>query len=154
MDKPRFVYVTYIDTTPEKLWEALTGGEFTFQYWAGRRIESDWRPGSPVRLVREDGGVDLQGEVLRAEPPRFLSYTFGAVGPDGRLQEPASRVTFEITRSMGHVKLTLTHDDFPADTKILDGISQGWPAILSGLKSLLERGRALFPDWRHAEEMR
>jgi uncharacterized protein YndB with AHSA1/START domain len=107
-----------------------------------------------VRLVREDGGVDLQGEVLRVEPPRILSYMFGVEGADGRLRERPSRVTFEITPSMGSVKLTLIHDDFAPGSTMLDEISQGWPAILSGLKSLLERGRALFPDWQHAEEMR
>lgn len=153
MDKPRFVYVIYIDTTPEKLWAALTGGDFTAQYWAGRRIESDWRAGSPLRLVRQDGGVDFQGEVLRAEPPRILSYTFGVLNDEGRLREQPSRVTFEITQVMGKVKLTLIHDDFAPDSKMPDEISQGWPAILSSLKSLLEGGRALFPEWRTAEEM-
>lgn len=152
MDKPRFVYVTYIDTTPEKLWQALTGGDFTFQYWAGRRLESDWRPGSPVRLVREDGGMDVQGEVLRAEPPRLLSYTFGAPYVGGRPPEPPSRVTFEITPIMGKVKLSLLHEDL-LDRKMLEGVSQGWPAILAGLKSLLESGRVLFPQWRTPEQM-
>lgn len=89
MDKPVFTYVTDIATTPEQLWEALTSGDFTYQYWGGRRIESAWKPGSPVKHVREDGGTDWQGEVLEADPPKRLSYTF-----------------------MGHVKLTVTHDHF------------------------------------------
>jgi uncharacterized protein YndB with AHSA1/START domain len=158
MDRPKFVYEIYIATTPERLWEALTGGEFTYQYWGGRRIQSDWKPGSPVRHVKEDGSVDWQGEVLRADPPRLLSYTF-EVRPDsakrevaGRLvddaTEPPSRVTFELSPFMDKVKLTLTHDDFTPGSKVLEGVSQGWPAILSSLKSLLERGEALFPEWR------
>jgi uncharacterized protein YndB with AHSA1/START domain len=73
MSKPPFVYVTYINTTPEKLWEALTDGEFTRRYWGRRRIQSDWSVGSPVRHVREDGGIDWEGEVLQAQPPRLLS---------------------------------------------------------------------------------
>jgi uncharacterized protein YndB with AHSA1/START domain len=76
MDKPRFVYVTYVATTVEKLWQALTDGEFTRRYWGGRRIASDWQVGSPVKHVREDGGVDWQGEVLQSERPRLLSIPF------------------------------------------------------------------------------
>jgi hypothetical protein len=76
------------------------------------------------------------------------------MGADGRLRERPSRVTFEITPSMGSVKLTLIHDDCAPDSTMLGEISHGWPAILSGLKSLLERGRALFSEWRHGEEMR
>ena len=158
MDKPKFVYVTYIATTPEKLWTALTGGEFTRQYWGGRRIESDWKPGSPVKLPREDGTNDWRGEVLQADPPKLLSYTFEPLPNKNRRNlegrhvdvppERPSRVTFEIVPIMGQVKLTLIHDDFEPDSKILPEISQGWPAILSSLKSLLEGDKALFPDWR------
>jgi uncharacterized protein YndB with AHSA1/START domain len=148
MDKPRFVYVMYIATTPEKLWEALTSGEFTYHYWAGRRIQSDWKPGSPVQHITEDGSLDWQGLVLQADPPKLLSYTFDDQrGVENRRERP-SRVTFELVPYMGHVKLTLTHDDFEPGSKILEGISVGWPAILSGLKSLLEGGKPLFPDWR------
>ena len=76
MDKPKFVYVSYIATTPEKLWQALTSGEFTRQYWGGRRIQSDWQVGSVVKHLGEDGGIDWEGKVLVSEPPRLLSYTF------------------------------------------------------------------------------
>lgn len=160
MSEPQqFVYVIYIATTADKLWEALTSGAFTYQYWGGRRIESDWRVGSAVRHVKEDGGLDWRGEVLAADPPRLLSYTFevvdaeecgleGEPGAEAEAQEPASRVTFEIRPFMGRVKLTVTHDRFEPGSKVLAGVSQGWPAILSSLKSLLERGEALFPDWR------
>jgi uncharacterized protein YndB with AHSA1/START domain len=144
MQKPSFVYCTYIASTPEKIWEALTGGDFTAQYWGGRRIESDWKPGSAVKHRQEDGSYEWQGEVLEADPPKLLSYTFDVLD-DG---EPASRVTFELVPFMGHVRLTLTHDDFEPGSKTFEGISQGWPAILSSLKSLLETGKPLFPDWR------
>lgn len=157
-DRPSFVYVTYIATTPEKLWEALTSGDFTYHYWGGRRIQSDWKVGSPVRHIKEDGGLDWQGEVLRAEPPKVLSYTFEVMMDDTKRDvggnpvddsgEKPSRVTFEITPFMGHVKLTVTHDQFEPGSKVLAGVSQGWPAILSGLKSLLETGKPMFPEWR------
>src|SRR5262249_32289900 len=133
-----------------KLWAALTGGDFTYHYWAGRRIESDWRPGSPVRNVREDGGVDWQGEGLRAEPPPLLSYTFRG-GPGG---ERPTRATFERTPVMGKVKLTLVHDEFEPGSPMVDAVGEGWPAILAGLKSLLERGTPLFPSWRRPEGLR
>lgn len=159
MSKPQFVYVTYIDTTPEKLWEALTNGEFTRQYWGGRRIESDWQEGSVVRHLKEDGSLDWHGKVLAADPPRRLSYSFdpatddempGYEGDRVDLNDPenASRVTFEITEHMGQLRLTLVHDQFEEGSKVLQGVSHGWPAILSSLKTLLERGEPLFPDWR------
>ncbi|RFA27174.1 ATPase [Alkalilimnicola ehrlichii] len=159
MDKPQFVYVTYIDTTPAQLWEALTGGEFTSRYWGGRRIRSDWQPGAAVELIKADGSVDWKGEVLTVEPHKKLSYTFDPLNDeelpdyegervDLEKREPPSRVTFEIYEHMGKVRLTLIHDEFPQASRILPGITHGWPAILSSLKSLLERGEPLFPDWR------
>jgi uncharacterized protein YndB with AHSA1/START domain len=159
MDKPKFVYVTYIATTPERLWSALTRGDFTRQYWAGRRIQSEWRPGAPVQLVKEDGTLDLQGEVLAADPPRLLSYTFQVMADpnrrdvtgkpvDGIGRERPSRVTFEIEPFMGQVKLTLTHDEFDPGSKVLERVGQGWQVVLSGLKSVLESGAVLFPNWQ------
>lgn len=157
MNKPEFVYVTYIDATPSKVWNALTNGEFTRQYWGGRRISSDWQVGSKVQHFKDDDSIDWVGEVLEANPPRRLSYTFdpstemseqkGEQADPHRAEKP-SRVTFEIDEYMGKVRLTLTHDQFEPGSKVLPGISMGWPAILSSLKSLLERGEPLFPDWR------
>jgi uncharacterized protein YndB with AHSA1/START domain len=143
MNKPPFVYVTYIDTTAEKLWEALTDGEFTRRYWGGRRIQSDWIVGSSVRHVREDGGIDWEGEVLQAQPPRLLSYTFHMqISAPHRAERP-SRVTFELQPIGSVVKLTLTHDDFESASAIFETTRHGWPAILSSLKSLLESGSPL-----------
>lgn len=159
MAKPEFVYVTYIDTTQDKLWQALISGEFTRQYWGGRTIESDWKKDSPVKHIKEDGTLDWSGKVLEADPPKRLSYTFDPAVDDEMPDyqgekidlnhpEKPSRVTFEIDKYMGKVRLTLTHDQFEEGSKVLQGISLGWPAILSGLKSLLERNEPLFPDWR------
>lgn len=159
MDKPQFVYVTYIDSTPEKVWKALTSGDFTSQYWGGRRIQSDWQAGSPVTHLKEDGSLDWQGKVLQAEPPHLLSYTFDPQADDEmpdfegehidlENREQPSRVTFKIDEYMGQVRLSLVHDEFEPGSKVLQGISHGWPAILSSLKSLMERGSPLFPSWR------
>jgi uncharacterized protein YndB with AHSA1/START domain len=159
MNKPEFVYVTYIATTADRVWEALTSGEFTRQYWGGRRIESDWQVGSDVKHLKEDGSLDWSGKVLDADRPKRLSYTFdpaaddempGYEGEKVDLDHPEtpSRVTFEIAEYMGKIRLTLVHDQFEQGSKVLQGISVGWPAILSSLKSLLERGEPLFPDWR------
>ncbi|HEY9658904.1 MAG TPA: SRPBCC family protein [Allocoleopsis sp.] len=144
MDKPQFVYVVYIATTPEKLWEALTSGEFTQKYWGGRKIQSDWKVGSPVKHVKDDGSSDWEGEVLQCDPPRLLSYTFHA---PGEKQEQPSRVVFELEPNGSTVKLTLTHDEL--DEKSFMVISRGWSAILSSLKSLLETGNPLiFAAWK------
>src|SRR5438552_9858420 len=102
MSKPPFVYVTYINTTPEKLWQALTDGEFTRRYWGGRRIQSDWNVGSPVTHVREDGGIDWRGAVLQSERPRLLSYTFHMQISEQHRGETPSRVTFEL-QPMGSI---------------------------------------------------
>jgi uncharacterized protein YndB with AHSA1/START domain len=83
MEKPTFVYEIYIDTTAEELWKALTSPDYTEKYWGGRRIRSDWKKGSPVEHIRPDGGSDWHGEVLIADPPKHLSYTFITGEVDG-----------------------------------------------------------------------
>jgi uncharacterized protein YndB with AHSA1/START domain len=144
MDKPQFVYVTYIATTPEKLWKALTGEEFTQKYWGGRRIQSDWQVGSPVKHIKDDGDSDWEGEVLESDPPHRLSYTFQSPGSN---EEHPSCVVFELEPNGSTVKLTLTHDNL--DAQGFMAISRGWSAILSSLKSLLETGEPLvFAAWR------
>ncbi len=142
MTKPNFVYVTYIRTTPEQLWQALTDGAFTERYWFGRRIESDWKVGGRVTLWHE-GKVSDSGEVLECDPPRRLSYSFRVEFVEEMRREPPSRVTFELEKLGAHVKLTLTHDRFEPGSKVLAGISTGWPMILSSLKSLLETGQTI-----------
>ena len=142
MSKPQFVYVTYIETTPEKLWQALTSSEFTRQYWFGSEIRSDWKVGSPVALVMSGRTTDT-GEILEADPPRRLSYSFKHQKYAELRDEPISRVVFTLEPFGQLVKLTVLHDGFVEGGKYLGAISNGWPAILSGLKSLLETGKVL-----------
>jgi uncharacterized protein YndB with AHSA1/START domain len=142
MSKPEFVYITYIGTTPEKLWEALTSSEFTRRYWFNTDVRSDWKVGSAIALVMDGKTTDV-GEILEADRPRRLSYTFKHVSDEELKQEPASKVVFALEPHGKVVKLTLTHEGFVEGGKMLDGISKGWPAILASLKSLLESGTAV-----------
>jgi len=141
-DKPVFVYVTYIDSTPEKVWQALTDGDFTRQYWGGLRISSDWQEGSPVQCLAPNGSAGWLGQVLRCDPPRLLSYTFQMQVNETYRADPPSRVTYEVEETRGMVKLTLTHEH-AAPSPTHENTRNGWPAIMSSLKSLLERGRPL-----------
>ena len=159
MDKPHFVYTTYIASTPERVWQALTDPEFTSAYW-GLVLESDWQVGSPVTW-HQNGVVtsDPEQVVLEAEPFRRLAYTWHrmtdewveAVGRNhfpkealARMSaEPLSRVTFEIEETPEAVKLTVVHDGFEPDSLIVGGVSQGWPRVIAGLKTFLETGRRL-----------
>ncbi|MBN8990181.1 MAG: SRPBCC family protein [Rhizobiales bacterium] len=142
MSKPEFVYVTYIETTPEKLWEALTNSEFSKRYWFDTEVRSDWKMGSSFALVT-DGIISDTGEILEADPPRRLAYTFKHERFEEMRDEAATKVTFAIEPHGGIVKLTVTHEGFAAGSKLLGAVSNGWPAILSGLKSLLETGHAV-----------
>jgi uncharacterized protein YndB with AHSA1/START domain len=142
MSKPEFVYVTYIETTPEQLWEALTDGNFTERYWFGVHLRSDWKVSSSFEMVRSDGSVSDAGKVVEYDRPRRLAYTFVNLS-DTYKGEPSALATFVIEPYGKLVKLTLTHEGFVEGGKFLDGVSKGWPAILSGLKSMLETGRPL-----------
>jgi uncharacterized protein YndB with AHSA1/START domain len=142
MARPQFVYVSYIETTPEKLWEALTSSAFTRQYWFGAEVRSEWKAGSPFALILDDETTD-SGEILEADPPRRLSYSFKHQKYEALRGEPASRVVFTIEPFGPLVRLTVLHDGFVEGGKYLGAVSNGWPAILSGLKSLLETGKVL-----------
>jgi len=142
MSKPEFVYITFIETTPDKLWAALTSSEFSRQYWFGTELRTDWTIGSPFALVMNGTPTDV-GEILEFDPPRRLSYTFRHVLQDELRNERPTKVVFKLEPHGKLVKLTLTHEGFADAGKLLDGISKGWPAILSSLKSLLETGTAL-----------
>jgi uncharacterized protein YndB with AHSA1/START domain len=142
MSKPEFVYITYIETTPEKLWVALTNSEFSRRYWWDTSVVSDWKVGSPFSLVMKGVTTDV-GEILESDPPRRLSYTFQHVTAEAVDKARSSKVSFNLEQHGNLVKLTLTHQDFADGDRLLDGISKGWPAIMSSLKSLLELGKPL-----------
>ena len=142
MSKPEFVYVTYIETTAEQLWQALTDGDFTERYWFGARLRSDWKVGSSFEMVRSDGTVSDAGKIVEVDPPRRLAYTFVNLSDKYKNEFPAL-ATFELEPYGKLVKLTLTHEGFAEGSKFYAGISKGWPAILSSLKSLLETGQPL-----------
>jgi uncharacterized protein YndB with AHSA1/START domain len=141
MSKPEFVYVTYIETTSEKLWHALTDGDFTERYWFGHRIASDWKVGSPYRFTHPSR-PSPEGKVLISDPPKKLAYSWEACAEELKL-ERTSRVTFDIEPRGKVVKLTVTHDNLDERGKTLRGISEGWPMVLASLKSFLETGRPL-----------
>ena len=141
-ERPQFVYVTYIAATADKVWQALTDGDFTSRYWFGRRITSDWRPGSEVRHLRPDGGADWVGEVIEADPPTRLSYTFTMAMNEETLREGPSRVTYDLQPLEVVTKLTLTHDHASPGVTF-SNTSNGWPALMSSMKSLIETGEAL-----------
>jgi uncharacterized protein YndB with AHSA1/START domain len=144
MNQPEIVYVSYIATTPEALWSALTETAFTKQYWFGRRVESAWQTGSPITFWNDDGhGLDITGEILESSPPRRLSYTWRLEYSAELRREGFSRVTFDLEPRGKLVRLTVTHDQLGTNDQINVGLRKGWPAIVSSLKSLLETGEAL-----------
>jgi uncharacterized protein YndB with AHSA1/START domain len=150
-DKPKFVYVTYIASTPEKVFKALTDAAATAKYWFGNAVTSDWQVGSPVEF-RRDGKLVVEGKVLENDPPRRLSYTFRSMHEPHNGNERASRVVFELEKQRDQVRLTVTHDDFMPDSKVFGSISNGWPLVLSSLKSYLEANRVLFAPWYDKQE--
>ncbi|MFI6297219.1 SRPBCC family protein [Nonomuraea sp. NPDC050790] len=156
MSKPQFVYITYIRTTPERLWQALTDPAFTRRYW-GVTFDTDWAVGSP--MTWEENGrktSDPAQVVLESDPYRRLAYTWHTFTPEwaegaGVSQEtlaaisaePRTKVSFDLEQVGETVKLTVIHDGFAPDSTLLGMISEGWPSVLSGLKTLLETGEPL-----------
>ncbi len=143
MAESEFVYVTYIRTTPEKLWRALTEPEFTRQFWMGTTQESKWTPGAAWRIAKPDGSAADSGEVLEIEPHKRLvlkwqNHLFPEMTAEG-----FSRMTYEIEEKGNAVKLTVTHIMEKSDSKFIKAVSTGWPMILASLKSLLETGESL-----------
>lgn len=143
MSGSKFVYVTYIRTTPEKLWRALIDPEFTRQYWAGTYQESDWKLGSDWRIMIPDGRVGDSGKVLEIDPPRRLALSWRNEFMPELKVEGHSTCTYELEPAGTAVKLTLTHEIGIPNSKVIAGVSQGWPHLLASLKSLLETGESL-----------
>jgi len=147
MDKLQFVYVTYIATTPEKLWNALTIPDITARYWQHVNV-SDWQPGA--RWEHRDSGIEgaplLVGRVLENSQPKRLILTW-AFPHDAEHEEKQTQVTFEIEPIRGVARLTVTYDRLEPDSEMLRGITDGWPKVLSSLKSFLEVGQPLPKLW-------
>ncbi len=135
-----FVYVTYIRTTPEQLWSALTTPEFMKQYWFGYQLETDWRVGSPWRLIATDGRVADTGEVVEIDPPHRLALKWRNEFRPELKAEGYAVCVMELEPAGAAVKLTVTHSMERAASKLIQAVSGGWPSILSNLKSLLETG--------------
>jgi uncharacterized protein YndB with AHSA1/START domain len=144
MSKANFVYVTLIKTTAEKLWQALTDPEFNRQYWFGAHQVSDWKKGSPWKIVFADGRTADAGEILEIEPRRRMVIKWRNEFMPELKAEGYTRCTIEIEPQGDVMKLTVRHEaEKEGPHKFIDAVSDGWPPILSSLKSLLETGKAL-----------
>jgi len=143
MADSQFVYVTYIRTTPQKLWQALIDPEFTRQIWCDTWQDCDWKPGSSWRLMIPDGRVGDSGVVLEIDPERRLVLSWENQFIPELKAEGHSRMTYTIEPQGEMVKLTVLHEHPKPDSKLISGVSSGWPMILCSLKSLLETGQAL-----------
>ena len=142
-EKTSFVYVTYIRSTPEKVFEALTRPEIARRYWGHENV-SDWTPGSDWQHVRANGErtVNVVGKVVEVDAPTRMVLTWAS---PARAADPDSysRVTFDVAAYEGMVRLTVTHDELEAGSAMANGVRQGWPIVLSSLKSLLETGQGI-----------
>jgi uncharacterized protein YndB with AHSA1/START domain len=137
-NRSQFVYVTFIRTTPSKLWEALTSPEFIRQYWFGITVECAFEKGSPWKMFMPDGRTADTGEIVEIDPPRRMVIRWqNEWNPELKAEGP-SRCTIELEPTGGAVKLTITHEIDRPESKFITAVSGGWPKVLSNLKSLLE----------------
>jgi uncharacterized protein YndB with AHSA1/START domain len=143
MAESRFVYVTYIRTTPDKLWRALTDPEFTRKYWVETWQDCAWTKGASWKLMTPDGRVADSGEVVEIDPPRKLVVTWQHHLKPDLTPEGHSRMTYTLEPQGDTVKLTVLHEIGVPNSKLIEGVSTGWPMVLSSLKSLLETGESL-----------
>jgi uncharacterized protein YndB with AHSA1/START domain len=164
-DQTAFVYTTYIQASPELVWQGLTDPAFMKRYWrhqqAGpKAFVSDWKKGSSYEMTHDEVGLVVSSPdqvILESDPYHRLAYTWHAITPEWAAAvgmdeataalwraEPRSKVAFDID-DVGHgtVKLTVTHDGFASGSRVLPAISEGWPAVLASLKTLLETGSSL-----------
>ena len=143
LGQTQFVYVTYIRTTAEKLWQALTTSDFVPQYWLGVRAEADWKVGGAWKLILPDGRVGDTGEILEFVPGKRLCIRWRNEFVSELKAEGWTNCLMEIEPVDGAVKLTVTHKIDREESKFIGAVSHGWPQILSNLKSLLENGSAV-----------
>ncbi|CAG4901688.1 SRPBCC family protein [Paraburkholderia saeva] len=140
-----FVYVTYIRTTPEQLWTALTSPEFTRQYWFGVVQETDWKMGSSWKMIFADGRIADTGEIVECDPPKRVVIKWRNEFRPELKEEGYSRCEIDLEAMDDAVKLTITHSMEKEGTQFIGAVSGGWPLILSNLKSLLETGKLVVP---------
>jgi uncharacterized protein YndB with AHSA1/START domain len=143
MAESRFVYVTFIRTTRQKLWQALFDPEFTRKYWCETWQDCEWKAGASWRLMIPDGRIGDSGEIVEIEPERRLVLTWRNEFKPELRAEGYSRLTYELEEMGESVKLTLIHEIDKGDSKLIDAVSNGWPHILASLKSLVETGESL-----------
>ena len=143
--KSSFVYVTYIQTSPEKLWAALTTSEFIKKYWFGMNMETEWKAGSPWKLVFPDGRVADTGQIVEIEKPKRLVLRWRNQFRPELHEEGDARCVMELEPAGEVVRLIITHEIDKPGSKLIDAVGIGWPKILSSLKTLLESGTALPP---------
>jgi uncharacterized protein YndB with AHSA1/START domain len=147
MARSTFVYVTYIRTTPETLWSALTEDvEFMKQYWFGTHCESRWTAGSSWKMVYPDGTVTDAGKIVEVEPPRRLVIRWQHQNRPELKAEGESLCTMELEPIGPAVKLSITHTIECEPSKFIEAVSGGWPKVISNLKSLLETGSIALQD--------
>ena len=146
MARSTFLYVSYIRTTPERLWTALTDQEFMKQYWFGMRCESEWTPGSSWQLISGKGEIYDAGEIVEAERPRRLVIRWQHQNRPELKVEGDSLCTMELEPNGTAVKLSITHTIERERSKLLEAVSGGWPKVISNLKSLLESGSVALQD--------
>ncbi|HUO32389.1 MAG TPA: SRPBCC family protein [Bryobacteraceae bacterium] len=149
MNNGSFVYVTYIATTPEKLWSALTDPDTMAKYWFGMRQEAEWKPGAPWRLTFPDGRVADAGELVEVDPPHRLVIKWRNEFKPELKSEGYATCTMQIEPAKTAVKLTITHEIDQPESKFIEAVSGGWPQVLSNLKSLLETGETILAESRH-----
>jgi uncharacterized protein YndB with AHSA1/START domain len=136
----KYVYVTYIRTTPQKLWDALTKPEFIKQYWFDMTQESEWKPGASWTMKFSDGRIADAGEVLEIDPPRRLVLKWRNEFRPELKAEGYARCVYDLEQDGGVMRLTITHSIEKEHAKLIEAVSGGWPRVLSSLKSLLETG--------------
>lgn len=150
MSNSEFVYMTVIAAPPERVWQGLTSAAFTEQYWHATRVRSDFTPGAKIEFLNPDDSIGVAGEILTAEPPKELSYTWRFLRNPEAADDPASRVTFQLEAIPAGTRLTVIHDRLAEGSTTATLVTFGWPHVIAGLKTLLETGKPV--DFTAREE--
>ena len=152
MSNSEFVYMTVIAAPPERVWEGLTTAEFTAQYWHATRVRSDFTAGATIEFLNPDDSVGVAGEIVTAERPKELSYTWRFLRNPDAADDPASLVTFRLEAIRAGTRLTVIHDRLADGSATATMVAFGWPHVIAGLKTLLETGKPV--DFTASEEPR